>query len=110
MTKVGMLALGILMATTAGALAHSNAERLARQAVEIEEGRQEGSITWREGLKLRAEQREIARLKSKFMTDGYLTKSERRILHRLQTTAEMHIDNETSDGWRRLRWLPRVGR
>jgi hypothetical protein len=110
MTKAGTLALGILMTTTAGALAAGSAERLADQAYEIEQGRKDGSITWTEGLKLRKEQREIARLRLAYKSDGALTTSERRVLRKKQNAAENHIENESTDGWRRVWWLPRVGK
>jgi hypothetical protein len=110
MTKTGTLALGILMATTAGALAAGSVQRSADHAYEIEQGRKDGSITWREGIKLRKEQREIANLRMAYKADGYLSASERRVLRKKQNTAANHIDNESTDGWRRLWWLPRVGK
>ena len=64
-TKILFAAAAIVAATTATASAHSVRKidrSLDRQAETIEQGRRTGQITWREGLKLRAEQREIARL------------------------------------------------
>jgi hypothetical protein len=113
MTKIGFIAAGVLIATTAAASAHPryNADaRQARQAGAIEAGRQSGSITWREGRRLRREQREIADVKSYFREDGVLTRRERHVLHRLQNRAAYHIAAERGDRWRRAWWLPRVGR
>jgi hypothetical protein len=73
----------------------------------IEQGRETGKITWTEGLKLRAEQKRIARLEAEFRSDGYLSSSERRKLRTLQNDAADHIAHEKRDGWRRAWWLPR---
>lgn len=114
MTKIGLIAAGLLIATTAAASAHSpryDAEaRQGRQAQVIEAGRQSGSITWREGRRLRREQREIADAKSWFREDGVLTRRERYVLRRMQDRAAYHIASERGDSWRRAWWLPRVGR
>lgn len=110
MIKIGAAALGLLAATTVAASAHSNEERLAEQMYKIELGRQSGAITWREGLKLRKEQREIARLENELSADGRLTRSERRLLHKMQNAADAHIRREANDGWYRWWWLPRIGR
>jgi hypothetical protein len=39
-----------------------------------------------------------------------LTKSERRDLRDRQDTAAEHISEEKNNGWRRIWWLPRVGK
>ena len=100
----------MLAATSGAALAHSNSARLSEQRDWIEEGRRDGSITWREGLKLRREQAAIARAKADLEADGRLSRSDRRYLYRLQDRAENDIAKESSDGWRRPWWLPRIGR
>lgn len=110
MTRAGTLVLGLLVATTTTASAHSTQERLADQMYRIELGRQSGAITWREGLKLRKEQREIARLADEFAADGYVSKRERRLINKKQNDALAHIRRESTDGWRRWWVLPRVGR
>lgn len=113
MTKIGFIAAGALIATTAVASAHPRYDadaRHARQAQAIEAGRQSGSITWREGRRLRREQREIADVKSSFREDGVLRRRERGVLYRMQNRAADHIASERRDGWRRAWWLPRVGR
>jgi hypothetical protein len=110
MTKIIVLAAGFMVATSAAALAHSNEARLSEQAGMIEEGRRDGSITWREGWKLRREQREIQRVKASLEADGRLSRADKRILFRMQDLAEGHIIGEATDRWRRLWWLPRVGR
>ena len=110
MSRIVTLAAGLLVATSATAFAHSNDARQEEQAALIESGRQDGSITWREGLKLRKEQREIDRVEAEFREDGNLTRHERRLLHEMQDEAEEHIASEASDGWHRLWFLPRVGK
>ncbi len=109
MSKVGFTAAAILLATSGAALAGGIDERRAAQAHQIEGGRESGSITWSEGLKLRAEQNRIARAEALFRGDGYLSSSERRILRHMQNEAAEHIAEEKSDGWRRARWMPRFG-
>jgi hypothetical protein len=111
MTKIGLIAASLLIATTAAASAHSTGidSRQNWQAKRIESGRQSGSITWFEGLKLRAEQHKITRRKAKYRADGRLSYSERKKLQRLQHKAKTHISNETHDSWRRVWWLSRFG-
>lgn len=118
MTKIGFIAvvgsLAALSAAVAGPAAAWNRdnvdERQARQDYRIEQGRRDGSITWTEGLKLRAEQRRIAQLESRFRSDGYLSTYERRTLAALQNGASKHIRYERHDSRDRPSWLPRLGR
>ncbi|MEQ8825836.1 MAG: hypothetical protein RIC14_15830 [Filomicrobium sp.] len=85
--------------------------RQARQAESIERGRVSGKITWREGRKLRREQRRIKALERRYRDHkGRLTRKERRILHRLLDQARRNIRLEKHDGYRRLSGLPRIGR
>ncbi len=111
--KTLIVAAAIIAATTATASAHSLRpvdRALDNQSHRIEQGRQSGQITWREGRKLRAEQRQITRLRSRYLEDGKLTAREFRDLRHRQKSASWHIVNEKHDSWRRLRFLPRVGR
>ncbi|MGD9671215.1 MAG: hypothetical protein AB7U75_19570 [Hyphomicrobiaceae bacterium] len=111
--KILIATAAILAATTAAASAHSVRpidHESHSQSHRIEKGRQTGQITWREGLKLRAEQREISRLRAQYLADGKLTGREYRDLRSRQKSASWHIVNEKHDGWRRPRFLPRVGR
>ncbi len=110
--RIGFIATSVLVATTIGASAHEQAydKRQLNQLGRIEAGRQTGEITWREGLKLRAEQRRISALESHFLADGRLDKRERRILRAQRNAADEHIWSQDNDGWRRSPWLPRVGR
>ena len=108
--KVALIALGALLATSTFALAHSNDARQAEQADWIEQGRQDGSITWREGIKLRREQAAVARLENHYEADGRLTRDEKRSLHQVQNQTQNHISREANDGWQRPWWLPRFGR
>lgn len=108
--RISLIAAVILAATGTAAYAHSNNARLADQARWIEDGRRSGDITWREGIKLRQEQERIRDIKEHMTSDGRFTRDERRRLHRIQDRAQNHITQEASDGWRRIWWLPRVGR
>jgi hypothetical protein len=110
MKKIALIATGVLIATTAGAYANSIDDTRDRQSDRIEHGRQTGKITWTEGLRLRAEQKRIARTQSAYEDKGYLTKSERRTLKNMQSDAAEHISEEKSNGWSRIWWLPRVGK
>ena len=96
MNKIALIATTVLIASTAGASAASVDDRQAYQAKRIEQGRQTGKITWREGLKLRAEQNRIANKEAAYRSDGYLSKSERRSLRYMQNEASNHISSEKS--------------
>jgi Spy/CpxP family protein refolding chaperone len=110
MKTIAAIALAALAATSTVAIAHSNDAREAEQNDWIEAGRQAGTITWREGIKLRREQREISRIEDHMKSDGRLSRDERRTLHKLQDEAQNRIVHESSDGWKRAWWLPRFGR
>lgn len=110
MIRTTALALTALIALPAVASANGNDARMTEQAGLIERGRQDGSITWTEGLKLRQEQRQIARVYDDFMSDGRFTAQERRIVHRLQNEAERNIANAIGNTHHRVLGLPRVGR
>lgn len=114
MSKISFIAAaGLVLVSAVSASAASSGqinERQYRQADRIEDGRRAGSITWREGMKLRAEQRRIKRVENDFRRDGRLDRQERRILSNMQDRASAHIRHERRDGWRRAWWAPRVGR
>jgi hypothetical protein len=110
MNKIALIATTLLITTAGAASAASIDGKQAWQAKRIEHGRETGQITWTEGLKLRAEQNRIARLEAEYRSDGYLSPSERRKLRALQNNASEHIAEEAHDSWRRIWWLPRVGR
>ena len=110
MTRTIPLALLLAIAAPAVAAAGPVDDRMARQADWIERGRENGTITWTEGLKLRAEQNRIARTKTTLEAKGYLTKSDRAKLTDMQSEAAKNIRYESRDGWRRLWGLPRVGK
>jgi hypothetical protein len=110
MSKISLLAAGLIIASTAVASAHSNEARLEEQLDVIEQGRMDGTITWREGIKLRKQQALIAQRRAQLLSDGRLSKKDRRELHAIQDDAETTIVNEQNDSWRRLWWLPRVGK
>lgn len=104
-----MIATIILTASSAAAFAGSIDVRRDSQLDQIEAGRESGSITWREGRKLRREQAEIARAEYAMKADGRLSREERRELRDMQNTAEDRIVREKHDGWRRPWWMPRFG-
>lgn len=104
------LALMLAIAVPAVASADVISNRQDRQAERIEQGRNTGSITWTEGIKLRAEQRKIDRTKSAMESKGYLTRSDRAKLAKMQKEASSNIRAEKNDGWHRLWGLPRVGK
>ncbi len=115
MTKIAFIATAILLSTGASAFAntatHDQIEaRYQRQLGEIEQGRQDGSITWTEGIRLRAEQRRIKEIEESYEADGRVTKAERSNLTALQNNARHDIVKESNDGWHRPWWLPRFGR
>ncbi len=109
MNKFALIATTLLIATTGAASAASIDRKQERQFDRIEQGRESGQITWTEGLKLRAEQKKIARAEAEFRSDGHLSTSDRRKLNAMQKDASKHIAQEKHDGWHRVWWLPRVG-
>jgi hypothetical protein len=113
--KTAFAATGILVLSSVSAFAHTPTHsqieaRQQRQLGEIEQGRQTGAITWREGLALRAEQKRIHALEESYERDGRLSPAERRNLTNLQNEARRDIVHEQNDGWHRAWWLPRFGR
>jgi hypothetical protein len=110
MSRTLALAFAVLAASTAGALAHSNSQHRHDQQSAIELGRQDGSITWREGRRLRRELAEIARVERAFLADGHLSGQERRILREMRRDADALIAAEANDNYHRWSILPRVGR
>lgn len=109
-----MTASALLATSYLPAAAHDDGSvdvRQARQAAAIERGRKSGKITWREGLKLRAEQRRIASLEVHLRkSGGHLTYKEVERLNTLLDQARRNIRREKHDGHRRWSALPRVGR
>lgn len=104
------LALMLSMAVPAIASADAIGDRQDRQAERIERGRENGSITWTEGIRLRAQQNKIARTEAALKSDGYLSKGDRAKLAEMQSDASRSIRSESHDGWHRLFGLPRVGK
>jgi hypothetical protein len=109
MNNIALIAAGILAATSTIAAAHSNDARQAEQWNQIEQGRNNGSITWREGIKLRRQQAEVARIEAEMKADGRLSRNERRALHQVQDQTQNSISREANDGWQRPWWLRRFG-
>jgi hypothetical protein len=114
MSKIAFIAAAglVLVSAVSASAASTNQinDRQYRQADRIEDGRRAGSITWREGIKLRAEQRRIKKVERAFRDDGRLDRQERRILSNMQDRASSNIRSERRDSWRRAWWAPRVGR
>ncbi len=110
MNKIALIATGIMLASSASAFAYSSTDaRQSEQWNKIEQGRNDGSITWREGIKLRRQQTEIARIEAEMKADGRLSRNEKRTLHRVQDQAQHNIVREANDGWQRPWWLRRFG-
>ncbi|MFV0367424.1 MAG: hypothetical protein ACK5KM_03100 [Hyphomicrobiaceae bacterium] len=111
--KALVIATAILATTSMAANAHSTRpidREMGRQAASIEDGRQSGKITWREGRKLRNEQRKIYNLRHRYLADGRMSGREYRRLRTMQKKAAWNIVNQKHDRWRRWKALPRVGR
>jgi hypothetical protein len=110
MTRLVPLAVILAVAAPAAAFAGKIDDRREWQAERIEQGRDDGSITWTEGIKLRAEQRRIARKEAELKSDGYLSAADRKVINDMQNDATRSIKKEENDGWHRLFGLPRVGK
>jgi hypothetical protein len=110
MYKIGTLAIALLATSSAAAFAGRVDDRREHQFYKIEEGRQDGSITWTEGLKLRGEQKKISKVESILKSDGYLSRKDRRILNKMQNKAAYDIGSQSNDRWQRVWWMPRFGR
>jgi hypothetical protein len=110
MLRIGTLAFALLATSSVAAFAGRVDDRREHQYYKIEEGRQDGSITWTEGLKLRKEQKHISKVEAILKSDGYLSKRDRRLLNKLQNQAAHDIKAESNDGWHRVWWMPRFGR
>jgi hypothetical protein len=110
MFRTAMSAAAILVAMTAAASADRVQNRQAQQSDRIEAGRETGSITWLEGLKLRAEQRHVARVADYLRDgDGHYSGGNGLAVQRLQNKASADIQDAKNNGRYRLWWLPRVG-
>jgi len=110
MLKTAMSAAAILVATTAMASADGVQYRQARQSDRIEAGRETGSITWLEGLKLRAEQRHVAKVADYLRDgDGHYSGGNGLAVRRLQNQASADIQDAKDNNRYRVWWLPRVG-
>jgi len=111
MLKTAITATAFLIAGTAIASADSIENRQDRQYNRIEVGRENGSITWLEGLRLRAEQRHVASVEA-YLRDGHghLSSSNWLAVHRLQNQASADIREAKDNNHYRPWWLPRVGR
>src|SRR5471030_2824703 len=111
MLKHFIVAASALATMSITANANSLDERQTFQYGRIEQGRQDGSITWREGLRLRAEQRHIARLKEELEDrHGHLGRSNARAIRSLQNDASEDIEAAAENAHYRPSWLPRVGK
>ncbi|MEZ5856870.1 MAG: hypothetical protein R3D67_19810 [Hyphomicrobiaceae bacterium] len=111
--RVGISATAFVMITATAALAHSTApidRTQAWQMRQIQDGRDNGSLTRREYAALMAEQARIAEMERRALRNG-VTGHEFRIIRRAQRDAANHILNETTNNrvniWRR--WKTRYG-
>jgi hypothetical protein len=108
MAKIGLIAAGLLVATTAAAAAHGVRydidKRQYLHAKSIHEGRRDGGLTWYETWRLRKEQRRIGALEARARADGHLTRSERTRIADAQDEARRHIYHQRHDGQVRGFW------
>ena len=110
MFRTAISAAAILVGTTAMASADSVQNRQGRQYDRIEAGRENGSITWLEGLRLRAEQRHVSKVATYLRDgDGHFSGGNGLAVRRLQNQASADIQEAADNYHYRLRWLPRVG-
>lgn len=84
--------------------------RQAKQSHRIEHGIRNGSLTYHEAARLRAEQSRIARYESHAKRDGYVSPAERARLAAAQDRASRHIYFEKHDGQTRGAWRRRWSR
>ena len=109
MKALSAVTLTILALSATGASADRIDHRRGYQLNQIEAGRESGTLTWREGRKLRREQAAIARAEYDMKSDGQLSRHERHMLRNMQQNAQERIIHEKHDGWRRPWWLRRFG-
>jgi hypothetical protein len=115
-TKLIALAAAALVAGSTTAFAHDRKydpdARAAAEAARIEQGRQEGSITYFEGKALRRDQQAIADREAALRAehDGRLNRHDRQELKALQDEADSRITTASTNSWRRWSILPRVGK
>jgi len=109
MNKIALIA-AALAATTVAANAASINRTQQHQLDRIEQGRQTGSVTWTEGLKLRAQQKRISNREAQLRSDGYLSRSDRNELRSMQRQASKNITAKKTNAKARPTWLPRVGK
>jgi hypothetical protein len=111
MRKTAITATAMLIAGTAAASADSVQNRQDRQYHRIEVGRENGSVTWLEGLRLRAEQRHVSSVAAYLRDgDGHFSGGNGLAVQRLQNQASADIQDAKDNNHYRPWWLPRVGR
>ena len=111
MLKTAITATAFLIAGTAIASADNVENRQDRQYHRIDVGRENGSITWLEGLRLRAEQRHVAKVAAYLRDeDGHYSGGNGLAVRRLQNQASADIQDAKDNNHYRVWWLPRVGR
>lgn len=79
-------------------------KRQVKQTQAIKAGRKDGGLTFWEAYGLRREQKRIARLERDYKSDGYLQKSEKRVLRNAQDNAADHIVSARENGRVRGWW------
>ena len=113
--KIPLIAAGLIAALSTSALASDLQDRVedrqSYQMKRIEQGRKDGTVTWTEGIKLRAEQRRIEAAEQAFKSDdGRIDRQEFQQLKQMQDEASKHIFAESHDSKNRPSWLPRIGK
>ena len=99
--KSTLLALTLLVTSSAAAFAHdlSDISRTqSRQIEQIVQARNSGQLTRREYNQLMAEQTRIAQMQENLQRGGYVTGRDHHVLRVAQQEAAQHIYQESHDG------------
>jgi len=108
-TLAALAAVSVVPAASAHSPAHFD-RSIDRLEQRIEAGRQAGTITYFEGRSLRRLVGQARRRTDTAFADNHLSKQEYLELRREIRFVARKIRHEGRDGWRRARFLPRVGR
>ena len=76
-------------------------KKQAVQQKRISQGVKSGELTKKEAVKLRAQQKEIARAKHAAKADGIVTKKERAVIHQKQNAANRNIVRKKNNEMKR---------
>ncbi len=88
---LAIVAIGFSFAAEAQTATPKVTKQQMKHHKRIKHGQKEGTITKKEAISLKAQQRHIQRRKRRFKKDGHLTGRERAVLHRKQKRANRNI-------------------